>query len=55
MVLRGAAALEVDGERLELGAREWLFLPSGVPHTVLHADPGTDWLAVRLHPDGREP
>ncbi|MDQ4070715.1 MAG: cupin domain-containing protein [Actinomycetota bacterium] len=50
VVLAGRAVLEVDGERLALGPGDWLFLPSGVPHTVLETDPGTSWLAVHLHP-----
>ena len=48
MVLAGAAALEVDGEPVDLAAGDWILLPSGVPHTVLRTDPGTSWLAVHL-------
>ena len=49
MVLAGAAVLDVEGERVALAAGEWLFLPSGVAHTVLETHPGTSWLAVHLH------
>ena len=48
MVLAGAATLDVDGERVVLGPGEWLFLPSGVEHTVLATQPATSWLAVHL-------
>ena len=51
MVLAGGATLEVDGERVELEARDWLFLPSGLPHRLVETEPGTSWLAVHLHPD----
>jgi cupin 2 domain-containing protein len=50
VVLAGAARLEVDGETVELAAREWLFLPSGVPHRLLSTEPRTEWLAFHVHP-----
>ena len=49
VVLAGGATLEVDGETVELDAREWLFLPSGCPHRLVRTRPGTEWLAVHLH------
>jgi cupin 2 domain-containing protein len=49
VVLAGGAALAVDGEKVELGPGDWVFLPAGVPHTVLRTDAGTCWLAVHLH------
>ncbi len=49
VVLAGAAVLDVEGERVTLGPGEWLFLPSGVPHTVVETEGGTSWLAVHLH------
>ena len=49
VVLAGSATLEVAGEPVELAARDWLFLPSGLPHRLLRTEPGTDWLAVHLH------
>jgi cupin 2 domain-containing protein len=51
MVLSGAATLEVGGDTVELGPREWLFLPSGLPHRVVAVEPGTDWIAFHLFPD----
>ncbi|MBW3581440.1 MAG: cupin domain-containing protein [Actinobacteria bacterium] len=48
VVLGGAAVLDVDGERLELGPGDWVLLPSGAPHRLLDNDPGTSWLAVHL-------
>ncbi len=50
-VLAGAAVLEVDGERFDLGPGEWVFLPAGAPHTVVGTAAGTSWLAVHLAPD----
>jgi cupin 2 domain-containing protein len=49
-VLAGAAVLDVDGERVDLGPGGWAFLPAGVPHTVVRTAAGTSWLAVHLHP-----
>ncbi len=46
VVLAGSALLEVDGEAVELGTGEWLLLPAAVPHRLIRADPGTNWLAV---------
>ena len=48
VVLDGAAVLEVGGERLELGPGEWVFLPAGVPHSVVRTERGTNWLAVHV-------
>ena len=48
VVLAGAAVLDVDGERVELSAGEWVLLPSGTPHRLLHTEPGTSWLTVKL-------
>jgi cupin 2 domain-containing protein len=50
-VLDGGASITVDGEPVELGPGDWVFLPAGVPHTVEHTEAGTSWLAVHLHPD----
>jgi cupin 2 domain-containing protein len=52
LVLAGAATLEMDGEPVELAAREWVLLPSGLPHRVVRTEPGTEWLAVHLHRGG---
>jgi hypothetical protein len=43
----------VDGEAVELTGRDWLLLPSGLPHRLVRTEPGTEWLAVHLRP--REP
>jgi cupin 2 domain-containing protein len=55
VVVAGAAVLEVGGERRELAARDWLFLPAGTPHRLVSTEPGTEWLAVHLWPDGSGP
>lgn len=49
-VLAGAAVLDVDGDRIDLGPGGWAFLPAGVPHMVVSTAAGTSWLAVHLHP-----
>jgi mannose-6-phosphate isomerase-like protein (cupin superfamily) len=49
VVLAGAAVLDVAGERVDLGAGEWMLLPAGTPHRLLHTEPGTNWLAVHVH------
>jgi cupin 2 domain-containing protein len=46
VVLAGRAALEVDGEPVDLLAGEWVLLPRDVPHRLLKTSPGTNWLAV---------
>ena len=48
VVLAGSARLEVGGETVQLAARDWLFLPAGLPHRLVETEPGTDWLAVHL-------
>jgi len=45
-VLAGRAALDVDGEQIDLFDGEWLLLPAGVRHRLLRTSPGTSWLAV---------
>jgi cupin 2 domain-containing protein len=54
LVLTGAAVLEVEGGRLRLEARDWVWLPEGVPHTLVWTEPGTEWLAVHLPPASGE-
>ena len=46
VVLAGRAALDVDGEQIDLFDGEWLLLPAGVRHRLLRTSPGTSWLAV---------
>jgi cupin 2 domain-containing protein len=50
VLVAGAAVLEVDGERLDLRARDWVLLPAGTPHRLVSTEPGTEWLAVHLWP-----
>lgn len=50
VVLAGSGALEVDGERIDLGPGDWVLLPAGTPHRLVGIEPGTSWLAVHLHP-----
>ena len=48
LVLAGAAVLDVDGERVELNASEWILLPAHTPHRLVHTEPGTSWLTVKV-------
>jgi cupin 2 domain-containing protein len=49
-LLAGRAVLEVGGEEIELAPGDWLFLPAGLRHVLREAEPGSQWLAVHLHP-----
>lgn len=49
LLIEGEAVLEVVGERHELKRGDYLFLPAGVPHTVLSTSQGALWLALHLH------
>lgn len=49
VLLKGEAALEVAGRRIELRSGDYLFLPSGTPHTVASVSEGALWLAIHLH------
>ena len=53
LVLAGAAVLDVDGERVELNASDWILLPAHTPHRLLHTEPGTSWLTVKVAPIAR--
>jgi mannose-6-phosphate isomerase-like protein (cupin superfamily) len=46
VLLGGGAILEIDGERLELAAGDWVLLPARTPHRLVETVPGTVWLAV---------
>ncbi len=48
VVLAGRGRLEIEGREVELEAGEWLFLPAGLPHRLVEAEPGTSWLAVHV-------
>jgi cupin 2 domain-containing protein len=52
VVLHGAAVIEVDGERLPLGAGDWVFLPANVPHRLMKTEPSTSWLALHGPSEG---
>jgi len=49
-MIRGHATLEVAGETIFLESGDYLFLPSGIPHTVRRVSEGALWLTVHLHP-----
>lgn len=48
VVLRGAAELEVNGERLSLETGDWVLLKRRTPHRLVRTTRGTSWLAVHL-------
>jgi cupin 2 domain-containing protein len=50
VVLHGAAVLEVDGERVDLGPGGWVLLPAHVAHRLVETEPGTTWLTVSASP-----
>ena len=49
VLLQGEAALDVDGQTVQLRSGDYLFLPSRTPHTVQRVSDGALWLAVHLH------
>lgn len=49
VLLKGEAVLEVAGRRIELRSGDYVFLPSGTPHTVASVSEGALWLAIHLH------
>jgi cupin 2 domain-containing protein len=48
VLLRGDATLDVAGTPVELHAGDYVFLPSGTPHTVQRVSDGALWLAAHL-------
>lgn len=46
LVLEGGAQLKISGERVELGAGDWLWLPAGTRHELISTTPGTSWLTI---------
>ncbi len=48
VVLDGGAVLEVEGDRVDLAADEWILLGRGVDHRLMSTVPGTRWLVVRI-------
>jgi YbgC/YbaW family acyl-CoA thioester hydrolase len=51
LMLRGEAALALDGKPLRLASGDHAFLPAGTPHTVERVSEGALWLAVHLFPE----
>jgi cupin 2 domain-containing protein len=46
VVQTGGAVLEVEGERLDLGAGDWVLLRAHEKHRLIDVVPGTSWLAL---------
>ena len=55
VVLEGGAVLEVEGERLDLAAGDWVLLRAHVPHRLVETVAGTSWLAIHATPPANEP
>lgn len=53
LVVRGAATLDVAGNRVDLEGGDWILLPAGTSHRVLGTQAGTHWIAV--HGPARPP
>jgi cupin 2 domain-containing protein len=51
LLVQGEAVLQVAGESVLHKPGDYLFLPSGVPHTVVRTSEGAMWLVVHLHPE----
>ena len=49
ILLEGKAVMTIAGERVELCSGDHVFLPSGLPHSVLSASDGAVWLAVHVY------
>jgi cupin 2 domain-containing protein len=49
-VLHGRARLDVEGESLDLGPGDWVWLPARTPHRLVETEPGTSWLTVTSSP-----
>ena len=47
IVSRGKFVVEMDGERIELGEKEYVFKTAGSPGRALSADPGTEILVIK--------
>ena len=52
LLLEGQAVLELNGEGIELGPGDYLFIPAHTPHRVLETRPAPRclWLAIHLYP-----
>jgi cupin 2 domain-containing protein len=48
IVLNGDAALEIEGEQVDLVAGDHLLIPAHARHHVVRTSHGTTWLAVHL-------
>lgn len=51
VLLAGEAALDVDGQQVELRPGDYLLLPAHTPHRVLRTSRGALWLAIHVHPE----
>ena len=54
LLAHGEAEMLVDGESVVLAAGDYLFLPAGMPHTVMRVSESAIWLAVHLYPEQTE-
>ena len=47
VVLKGSIVVEVEGERITIGAREYCCFPAGLPHSVVEVYPPVESLMIR--------
>jgi len=47
IVLRGSLVVEVEGQRFEIGSREFCCFPAGVYHAVIAVSPPVETLMIR--------
>ena len=50
LLAQGTAVLDINGKSRKLRSGDYVFLPAGTPHRVVHTSAGALWLAVHLHP-----
>lgn len=49
ILLKGHVVMNIAGVRVELCSGDHVFLPSGLPHSVLSTSDGAVWLAVHVY------
>ena len=47
-LIDGSAALEMEGEVVELKRGDFFIIPANTPHRVLKTEKGTRWLAIHI-------
>lgn len=50
LLVEGSASLLVGTETLQLEPGDWVWLPAGTAHCLVHTQPGTSWVTVHRTP-----